>query len=268
MNRWLANAVVAVTLLGSSSALWAQDLSAQVQVGPPPLHRTAVPAPNLSAEDLEKTGDALRMEKNYLDALDYYRAALAKQPSGAVYNKIGIIELTLQRYSDAKKSFGRAVKIDRQNADFVNNLGVSYYFQKDYRRAVKLYSRAIELRNDSASFYSNLGTVYFTRQEYDKAATAYGNALQLDPEVFERTSSFGISAQMSSPQDRARYFYVVARLYAHQGKTERALEYLRKAMEEGYKDINRVFQEKEFAELRKDPRFTVLMASRPLAITQ
>ena len=50
------------------------------------------------------------------------------------------------------------------------------------------------------------------------------------------------------------------------GFSDRSLEYLRKAMEEGYKDIGNVYQDSEFAKLRKDDRFTALMAQPPPAI--
>jgi hypothetical protein len=38
-------------------------------------------------------------------------------------------------------------------------------------------------------------------------------------------------------------------------------------MEEGYKGINSVYKDAEFAGVRKDPRFNELMAARPPAIT-
>jgi rubrerythrin len=69
-----------------------------------------------------------------------------------------------------------------------------------------------------------------------------------------------------SPQDRARYDYVLAKLYARSGSSDRSLHYLRKAMEDGYKDIKNVYRDQEFSELRKDPRFAELMASKPVAI--
>ena len=37
-------------------------------------------------------------------------------------------------------------------------------------------------------------------------------------------------------------------------------------MEEGYKNINKVYTDSEFASLRTDPRFTELMAQKPPAI--
>jgi hypothetical protein len=44
------------------------------------------------------------------------------------------------------------------------------------------------------------------------------------------------------------------------------LHYLKKAMEEGYKDIKDVYKDNEFSTLRKDLRFTELMAAKTTAI--
>ncbi len=67
-------------------------------------------------------------EKNYLDAVDFYQAALKGAPGNAsVFNKIGICQLMMRRYKEAKKSFERAIQADRNHADAYNNLGVTYY---------------------------------------------------------------------------------------------------------------------------------------------
>ena len=58
----------------------------------------------------------------------------------------------------------------------------------------------------------------------------------------------------------------MAKLYAKSGSTDRALQYLRKAMEEGYKKVDDAYKDPEFAELRKDERFAELMKERPLAL--
>jgi hypothetical protein len=55
---------------------------------------------------------------------------------------------------------------------------------------------------------------------------------------------------------------VIAKTFAKEGNTDRCLLYLTKAMEFGYKDINRVYKDDEFAQVRKDPRFTALMAKK------
>jgi tetratricopeptide (TPR) repeat protein len=241
----------------------------QLQVGPPPLHRAAPPAAGASAEQLESSGDQLRVEKNFLDAVDNYEAALKKSPNNAVlFNKIGICQLMLQRYKEAKKSFERSIKADRQHADAYNNLGVIYYQAKNYNKAIKQYEKAISLRDDAASYFSNRGAAYFGKKQFDKAAVDYSKAMEIDPEIFERTSRSGVMAQLASPEDRARYDYVLAKLYAKMGAPDRSLHYLKKALEEGYKDIKDVYKDNEFTELRKDPRFGELMAAKPPAISE
>ena len=258
-----------VTLLFSALAvlpLQSQN-GEQLQVGPPPLHRVNPPVPGASAEQLERRGDELRTEKNYLDAIDYYQAALKGGPGNAsVFNKIGICQLMMQRYKEAKKSFERAIKADRKHGDAYNNLGVIYYQAHNYNGAIKQYQKAIGLRDDAASYYSNMGAAYFGKKQFDKAIQSYSRAMELDPDIFERTSHAGVLAQLPSPEDRAHYDYVLAKLYARTGEPERSLHYLKKAMEEGYKDIKNVYKDNEFSSLRKDPRFAELMAAKTTAI--
>ena len=226
------------------------------------------PAPDATAAALEQQADRLRADKLYLDALDYYRAALnKKQNDSRLLNKIGITELMMQRYKEARKSFEQAIRYDRRFADAYNNLGVIYYESKKYGAAVKQYEKAIHIDDDSASFYSNLGAAYFSKSAFESAVSAYQHALELDPDVFERSSRGGVQAQLPSPEDRARYDYTVAKLYAKMGLSDQSLEYLRKAREDGYKDLKNVYRDVEFAELRKNPRFTEIMASNTPVIS-
>ena len=258
-----------ILLLVSSTAALAQvSHSDQVQIAPPLVRAVEPPAPDATAADLEQEADRLRGDKLYLDALDYYHAALTKKANDAcLLNKIGITELMMQRYKEARKSFERAVKSDHEYANAYNNLGVVLYENKKFGAAVKQYEKAIAKDSTSASFYSNLGAAYFSKREFDPAVAAYQHALELDPEVFERTSRAGVQAQLPRPEDRARYNYTVAKLYAKMGLSDQSLEYLRKAMEAGYKDLKNVYKDVEFAELRKNPRFTELMASKTPVIS-
>src|SRR5436305_10339828 len=102
--------------------------------------------------------------------MDYYRAALANSPHSApLLNKIGITELMMQRYREAKKSFEQSIKADRKFADAYNNLGVVHYEQKKYGAAVKQYRKAIAIDDTAASFYSNLGAALFSKKEDRKS---------------------------------------------------------------------------------------------------
>ena len=267
---YLLNFCLLTLVISLMPGVLAQNSTSElVQISPPTLRRAAPPAASASVEELEKRGDELRIEKNYLDALDYYRAALAKNRNNAkIYNKAGIAELLMQRFNEAGKDFERAIHLDHQSADAVNNLGVIDYEAKRYGKALKQYSKAIRLQPGSASFYSNMGAAYFGKKQFEKAAEAYAKAMELDPSIFDRISHNGISAQLPSPGDRARYDYLIAKLCAKHGDSDRSLQYLRRAMEEGYKGIDDVYTDPEFAGLRSDSRFAELMAARPPAIPE
>jgi tetratricopeptide (TPR) repeat protein len=255
-------ACLVVLLISSTAALAQISHPEQVQIAPPLVRAIDPPAPDATAAALEQQADQLREDKLYLDALDYYHAALSKKTGDArLLNKIGITELMMQRYKEARKSFEHAIRSDRQYADAYNNLGVIYYVSRKYGAAVKEYEKAIHVDNGSASFFNNLGAAYFSKRAFESAVQAYQHALELDPDVFDRSSRGGVQAQLPSPEDRARYDYTVAKLFAKMGLSDQSLQYLRKAREDGYKDLKNVYKDVEFTQLRKNPRFTELMAS-------
>jgi tetratricopeptide (TPR) repeat protein len=241
--------------------------SEQVSVKPPLLRLTDPPSPDATAFDLEARADELHAQKLYLDAIDYYRAALKKAPNNPqILNKVCRTQLMMQRWRDAKNSCELAIKADRTFADPYSNLGVALYEAGRYSAAVKQYRKAIAIDATSASFFNNLGAALFSKKDFEPAAQAYQRAIELDPDVFGRSSRAGVQAQLPSPADRAHYDFTVARLYAKMGYSEQSIEYLRKAMEEGYKDFKDVYKDVEFAELRKDKRFAALIATKPPAL--
>lgn len=234
----------------------------------PVVTRVEPPSPAASVEQLEQRGDELRQDKLFRDAIDYYQAALAKKKTAVLYNKIGIAQLQMMRLKDCRKSFGRAIKTDKNYAEAYNNLGVAWYQEKKFGKAIKEYKKALAIREASPSFHSNLGSAYFSQKQFQLAAIEYGRALQLDPDIFERNSKGGVAAQLQSPEDRAHFSYVIAKMYAQVGNFDRSLQYLRRAIEDGYKVQDHVFKDEEFAKLRQDPRFTELMAANTVAIPQ
>jgi tetratricopeptide (TPR) repeat protein len=217
---------------------------------PEQVRRIAPPSFSSSPKELEQTADSLRVQKLYADAVDYYRAALPKSSDpDAIYNKMGIAELLMLRLGEAKKSFEKAIKANKNNPEAYNNLGVVHYEDPD-----------------SASFHSNLGSAYFSKKDYDKANQEYARALTLDPEVFEHHSPAGISMHATTLEDRARFSYVIAKMYAKSGDTERCLQYLRKAMEEGFAVAQNFAKDREFDNYRKDSRFVSLLTQKPVQL--
>ncbi len=268
-SRLILVLVIAALFLMVVPLAGAQQQQSTEAMAPQQIRRAEPPPANATVAQLEQRGDELRSEKAYVDAIDYYRAALRKEPNNSVlFNKTGIAELQLARYREAKKDFERAVKLNKQYAEALNNLGVVYYIDRNYNKAIKYYQKALLLREASASFHSNLGTAYFERKQVDLAMKEYLRALELDPDIFERISMAGVTAHLVSPSDRAHYSYIVAKMYAQVGNADRCLLYLRKAKEDGYSKLNDVYTDEAFAQVRKDPRFAELMGEKVPAIPQ
>jgi tetratricopeptide (TPR) repeat protein len=209
----------------------------------------------------EVRGDIMMARKIYREAIDVYREGPAD--SAVLANKIGIAYHQMQQMPLAKRQYEQAIKLNPHYAEAINNLGTVFYAQKKYRRAISQYRRALRVTPNSASIYSNLGTAQFARKQYKEAMESYQKALALDPEVFEHRNTHGVLLQERSVEERAKFHYYLAKTYVKAGQNERALLYLRKALEEGFRDKQKLQEEPEFASLRELPEFKELLALEP-----
>ncbi len=256
---------------GAARAQTPASSGAERQTPPPAaVAPPAGPAPPLSEREmLEKRGDVQMARKNYREAAELYQQALKLDPkNAALHNKTGIAYHQQFQFGAARQFYQRAIRLNKKYAEAVNNLGTIYYAQKKHKSAIKQYRKALELSPNSASIYSNLGTAYFAQKKYDDAFAAYTTALQLDPEVFEHRSSYGVLLQERSVEDRARFHYFLAKTYAAAGDFPRALDYLRKALEEGFKERDKIVEDPAFAELIKTEAYAQLMANPPPSLPQ
>jgi tetratricopeptide (TPR) repeat protein len=209
----------------------------------------------------EQTGDLYMARKMYREAIDAYREG--SQTSPVTWNKIGIAYHQLGDLAAARRNYEKAMKVDKTYADAINNDGTVYYAQKKYGTAISRYRKAIQLRPEAASFWSNLGTAYYSRGRFKEMTEAYQKALQLDPTIFEHRGAVGTELQDRTVADRARYHYEMARIYAKSGNNELALQYLRRSLEEGFKDKAKVKEAPEFVKLRETAEFQAIIALEP-----
>jgi tetratricopeptide (TPR) repeat protein len=152
-----------------------------------------------------------------------------------------------------------SVKLNNKNADALNNIGALAYTNKNYGRAVKFYKKALALDETNASYHSNLGTVWFDQKKYERAVAEYVRAIELDPEVFLKSNTPGSVARVLNSDDRANYEFTLAKAYASRGDNERCFQWLMKAKEDGYKNLDSVYKDAEFSKLRQDPRLAQIV---------
>src|SRR6266436_6089089 len=154
-------------------------------------------------------------------------------------------------------------------ADEQHNIGTIWYQRKKYGRAIKAYQKAITIRNDMAVLHSNLGYAYFGDKKYVQAISSFRQALALDPQLFEHNSSrSGSILQDRSVGDRGRFYFLLAKSFAEAGNLERCLIYLRKAKDEGYKELSAAKTDPSFAAALKDPAIQEVLAPKPPDSTQ
>jgi len=180
-----------------------------------------------------------------------------------MYNKIGIAYHQLMEFRSALENYNMALSLNPRYAEVMNNIGALYYGRKDYARAISQYRKALEIAPKSASIYSNLGTAYFARKQYDRAFEAYQQALALDPSVFEHRSSHGTLLQERSVEERAKFHFYLAKTYAQAGMPEQALLYMRRALEEGFRERDKFVTDPAFKDMQELEEFQILLAMEP-----
>jgi tetratricopeptide (TPR) repeat protein len=215
-------------------------------------------APNLNlmtAAELEKAGDEARTQKDYVKAVDYFEAAIRKDRKNAVlYNKLGLSELRKDEFKAARMDFEKAAKLNPKYAEAINNIGATEYIKKNYGNAAKYFKKAVALDEGHATYHINLGAAWFSQKKMDRAIAEYIRAIEIDPEAFRHDNRTGIAAQIASPEERAQYSYLLAKAYAKRGDLEGCLQCLRKAKEDGYRNLTNVYRDEEFSRLRDNPK--------------
>lgn len=234
--RWISPSVF---LFAATSCLRAQQ-AAPPELGPKQMQ--------------EERARVLMAEKRYDAAIQSYLDLLKSNPKNAVFmNMLGIAYLDVANYDLAKRYFARAAKTDKKYSSAVNNLGMVYYHQKNFRSAIREYLKAVSIDPSQAAAHSNLGFAYYNSNKFVEAATEFQKALDLDPTIFERNDRAGAVVQDRSVNNHGLFFFTMARVYAQKGDAAHCAEYLRKSLDEGYKDVGKVATDPAFKDVVNDP---------------
>jgi tetratricopeptide (TPR) repeat protein len=134
------------------------------------------------------------------------------------------------------------------------------YVRKRYDRALEQYNRALKLRPESPTILINMGACLAEMDRVDEAMKAYQHALAIDPKVFEKStnSGFGTLIQTSQRSNPLMTFNL-AKLFAMNGDKDRAISYLYKSVEEGFKELDKIKNDPVFMVLADDVRYQQLI---------
>jgi tetratricopeptide (TPR) repeat protein len=232
----------------------------------PPAQTENSPTPQVSAPErktltikelpVQQQADILMARGQYVAAITAYQHSNLQSP--LVWNSIGMAYHHLFALDEARKAYQTALTINPHFSAAANNLAAVYYAQHDYSQAEHWYKRALKHSSENAVIYCNLGTAYFAEAKYKKGTKEYRKAFAIDEKVFSPGDNVMVQAG-STREQRIAMNYFVAETYASAGKQEQAIVYLRKAMDEGFKDRKRLIEDKDFAALRTTPEFQHLL---------
>ena len=229
----------------AGSSLPGASATAVVRQAPPPTQ--------------EQIADSLQAQKHYQAAIAAYQKI--EPPSAAVWNKMGIAYQMMFNLKDARRCYERSLKLDRRNSMVLNNLATVYDSSKNYRQAEKLYRKALKISPRSAMILKNLGTNLLVQRKYGRGWQAYEEAAAIDPDIFRNQNS----PQAQNPAtiaERGAMNYYMARGCLRTGQTDCAIEYLRRAMNEGFTSPRKLASDADFEALRDYPAFKDLLAEQ------
>ena len=207
----------------------------------------------------ERRGDSFFARKIYEEAIVEYGKAIAiDRYNASTLNRLGLVYHQSQKLAEAERYYREALKQNPYFIEVLNNLGTVEYVRKNYERALEQYERALKIRPESPTILLNMGACLFDMKRYDEAFKATQRALEIDPRVLDRTSGFGTLIQTSRRNDPTVSFYF-AKIYAARGEKELAISYLNRALDEGFREYDKIKSEPAFVALAQEEGFIKIM---------
>ncbi len=172
--------------------------------------------PNNVAANIERA-DEQALKKNWRNARDYYKKALAKdgENTEALFG-YGKMCYYMEKDDDAKEAFNKLIQLEPLNPQANAYLAKYAAESSQYRKAVEYVEKAIKYDPTNTDFYFDLGTYRRFTGDYKGAEEAWKKAVSLEPDYF------------------LGYAYL-AGLYDEENRTDLALEYYRKVIEKNPK---------------------------------
>jgi Tfp pilus assembly protein PilF len=101
----------------------------------------------------------------------------------AVWNRLGVLELSLGNRAQALESFKTAAALGPDYPEARANYGALLADAEDFSGAVIELEAAARYAPRTAGVFVNLGNAYRGTQQFDRAEAAYRRALELDPSL-------------------------------------------------------------------------------------
>ena len=203
--------------------------------------------------------------------------ALAASEPAAERNSAGVTLLEQGKLNPAIAEFQKALAADPGYFPARLNLAFAYEKAGRVEDAISAYREAIDAQPGNFFAHNNLGVLYDKKGKHEAAVAELEKALAIEPgnslaskNLDNSKINLAAMKQRDSLIDKAekeaqakpndpRAAYNLARLYAHYNNKELALQWLNKAIKQGYNDLAYVKVDPAFSNLREDRDFELLL---------
>jgi CHAT domain-containing protein len=142
---------------------------------------------------------------------------------GAIYGRLGQLDLAIINYNLAEKNYLLAEKYPlKQMVLLYNNIGITYRFKLDFDKALQYFNQALTLSvtelnappEDIASINYNIAEIYYVTNNYNKAIELINNNIN-----------------HSYIEDKKLYYELLAFIYQVQGDIKKSKHNYQKALD-------------------------------------
>lgn len=183
-------------------------------------------------------------------AVELLSKYIAENPNdGTAYNNYGRMLAQLRRFDEAGAAYEKALTLGINHGGIYNGLGQTRMAQKRYEEAVNYFAKAIELGARFGGAYVQLATAQVNLNRYPDAVKTYENAIQ------------------TGALSKGTGYYNIACVYSLSKQTDKAFEWLNKAIDEGFANRQTFETDTDLAPIRSDSRYQQLLARLPKPTT-
>src|SRR5262245_45249170 len=167
----VAFGLIAGWIIGSQQA----TVSRGAAQPPPAAASSAAPAAAPAAATLD--------EKK----VNAYKSVAEREPANPKPRvELGNIYFDAEKYDDAIKWYGDALKLDPKDVNVSTDLGVSYYYTNQPDKALAQFDQSLKIDPKHAKTILNVGIVKaFGKQDLEGAQQAWQQVIQLAPDSAE-----------------------------------------------------------------------------------
>jgi tetratricopeptide (TPR) repeat protein len=196
-------------------------------------------------------GDALTILERYDDALAVFNAYLEAVPRQPwVMARIGLVSAKRGDVRAAVDWSKKALAIAPNDPELLLEMASREVDAKDYKAAEVELQKILALGNARGEVHLRLGYVYLETNRLGPAEAELERAIEKSTRVLEWRT-------------RGRARYDLAKMWMRAGLESRALEQLKLAVAEGYRDWKKIDDDPDLKPLQSDPKFKSVKGGNP-----